>query len=254
MAYSDTEQPTTIKMPAIQNKTNITEKKTIDYIKFRRPAVKHSYQDYEFRYDQFEAYVIKEGWQGNEIKNVSIIKKMWNKLVASGEENDGNVIIDNCGGFEEATADDDDDDEVEDWDEYDVDEVWEYITEDVDYGDCFAECADEECSSPEQKEAEKKTQEEREAHCEKMREADRLRKIAEEVLNEERRAIMAAEKIDYAPEAIRQAILSAADLFKNESITNTDEMKIKALKNDARNRLLDQMKDLVVQLKMISKW
>jgi hypothetical protein len=241
--------------------------KTIKTITFRRNAVKRYYETYDLTYKDFAAKIREDGWDGKEVKDGSLIKKLWDELVENGQRcwNDTGVSIDVDAEIDHDAEDD------EDWDEEEANDlVWEYIFNDVTYDDSFPECAEEGCDStvinegekceecsktPEQKEAEaKKKEEEKEKHkawliTQQQKTAEQTKK-AEEYAKKQKE-----ERIENAPEAIRYAILSAAELYKVEPTTEEDEQwKVKAMKNVARIRLLDQMKDLVVQLKMVAKW
>lgn len=253
-------------MTTIQNKTTTTIKKPINSITFVRQATKSYQETYDLSYDEFHDKLYVDGWNGKKIKDEALIKNIWDELVEKGcDDGSGRTILDE---FDEAEHEDCE--EEEDWDYDDAQEkIWEFITDDVSSYDCFPSCSTEDCVSNVVNEGdkceecsktpeEKKKDEEREAryaeYRKNMEEASRKRMIAAEAFNKEQEKVALAQKIDNAPEKIHTAILEAVDIFKSGSTEDTAEMKIKAMKNDARLRILDQMKDLVMQLKMISKW
>lgn len=242
-------------------------KKTIKTITFRRPVVLNYCECYELTYKDFAAKIRKDGWDGKEVKDGSIIKKLWDELAEATGCDD---VIDLDDDVQQ-----DGEDNWESWDEEDAEEkVWDYILNDMTFEDCFPECAEEGCSSTVINEGEKcedcsKTPEQREKEAaEKEKEkANAEKKAGESAVFWAKRNAEAAERIitarneriENAPEVIRNAILSAAKLYEVEptataTIAEDEQWKIKAMKNVARIRLLDQMKDLVVQLKMVAKW
>lgn len=247
-------------------------KKTIKKIYFRRNAVKRYYENYTLTYNDFVAKINKDGWEGKELKNKSVIKSLWDELVEEGGRcwDNSAVVIDVDADIPEYDAEED-----EEWDEDDAEEnVWMYITDDVTYTDSFPECAEEGCDStvlnegekceecsktPEQKEEEAKKKEKNRLEWIAKVEEDRLKQIAwreeKEAKQKEYEKKQKEERIANAPETIRQAILTAAALYKVEPTTEDDEQwKIKAMKNVARHRILGKMKELVAELEEVAKW
>lgn len=220
-----------------------TEIKSFKMITFRRHITKTYCESAEMTYGEFASYIRKNGMGGKKITDDETIKKMWDQLANSGDdEGDGVAVVDT----EQEREYDDNDDEC--WD--DDDELWDYIA-DFDFDeDCFPEPED--TRTPEQKEKEAAEKEKADAEKAAASAAFWAKRNAEAA---ERIITARNERIENAPEVIRSAILSAAELYKVEPTTEDDEQwKIKAMKNVARHRLLDQMKDLVVQLKMVAKW
>jgi hypothetical protein len=258
------------------NNTTAPAKKTTKKIYFRRSAIKRYYENYTLTYKDFVAKISKDGWEGKEIKDKNVIKELWDNLAEQGSRcwDDSAVVID-VDADAEFDAEDD-----EDWDEDDAEEnVWMYIHDEVSYDDCFPECAEEGCNSnvinegekceecsktPEQKEAEAKKKEKNRLEWIAKVEEDRLKQIAwreeKEKKAEEYAKKQKEERIENAPETIRQAILTVAELYNARmdeariAEDGEEQWKVKAMKNVARQRILDQMKDLVVQLKMVAKW
>jgi hypothetical protein len=232
-------------------------KKTIKFITFRRTAIKNYYETYDLTYNDFVAKISKDGWEGKEIKDKSIIKELWDELAEDGVRcwNDSAVVIDVDSDTPQYDGED------EDWDEDDAEEnIWDFI-ENFDYN-CTITPEPE--KTPEQKAEEEKAKEKERLEWIAKVEEDRLKQIAwreeKEAKQKEYAKKQKEEEIENAPEAIRRAILTTAKLY-NERMDEAkiaedgeEQWKVKAMKNVAQNRLLNQMNDLVVQLKMVAKW
>lgn len=242
------------------NKITMTEpaKKTIKTITFRRPATKNYCECYELTYKDFAAKIRKDGWDGKEVKDGCLIKKIWDELA----EETG------CDGVIDVDADVQHDGDDEDWDEDDAEEnVWEYIYNEVIYTNSFPECAEEGCIADVINEGEKceecsKTPEQKAEDEERIKKntasmnADLERQAAESKKQaEEYKKKMDAHWTVCNVESIKTAVDKAKQFFKVEPTTEDDEQwKIKAMRNVARHRILDQMKGLVAQLEEIAKW
>jgi hypothetical protein len=207
-------------------------------------------------YGEFSKHLRTDGLDGKKITDDETIKRMWDELANSGDDTgDGTARVDT----EKEQEYDECDEEGECWD--DDDDLWDFI-DNFDFDeDCFPEPED--TRTPEEKEKAEKEKAELDAKKKEEEKKEAEKKASEAVVFWAKRNAEAAERIitarneriENAPEVIRQAILSAAELYKVEPTTEEDEQwKVKAMKNVARNRLLDQMKDLVVQLKMVAKW
>lgn len=220
-----------------------TDMKSFKMITFFRRITKTYCENAEMTYGEFSKHLRTEGLDGKKITDDETIKKMWDQLANSGDDTgDGEARVDT---EHEQEYDESEDDQC--WD--DDEDLWDFI-ENFDFEDCFPEPED--TRTPEQKEkeaAEKEKEAAEKAAASAAFWAKRNAEAAERIITARN------ERIENAPEAIRSAILTAAELYKNEPIGEEDEQwKIKAMKNVARIRLLDQMKDLVVQLKMVAKW
>ena len=211
-------------------------------ITFTRRITKTYYENAEMTYGEFSKHLREEGLGDKKITDDETIKKMWDELANSGDDvGNGVARVDT----EQEKEYDDCDDEC--WD--DDDDLWDFI-ENYDFDECFPEPED------------TRTPEEKEKEAAEKEKADAEKAAASAAFWEKRNAEAAEriitarnERIENAPEVIRSSILAAAELYKVEPTTEDDEQwKIKAMKNVARIRLLDQMKDLVVQLKMVAKW
>ena len=244
-------------------------KKTIKTVTFRRNAIKRYYETYDLTYNDFAAKIREDGWDGKEVKDGSLIKKLWDELVEDGRQcwSDTGVCIDVDADIDHDAEDD------EDWDEEEANDlVWEYIFNDVSYTDSFPECAEEGCDStvinegekceecsktPEQKEEEaKKKAEEKEKHkawliVQQQKTAEQKKK-AEEYEKKQKE-----ERIANAPKNLLNAISSAAELYQHPPSPPTEEdeqWKVKAMKTVARQRILGKMKELVAELEEVAKW
>lgn len=221
-----------------------TDMKSFKMVTFRRHITKSYSETAEMTYGEFASHIRKNGLGDKKITDDETIKKMWDELANSGDDEGDGVAVHNT-----ETEKDYEDNDDEAWD--DDEDLWEYI-ENYNFDECFPEPED--TRTPEQKEKEAKEKAELDA---KNKEFFEKRAAEQKKRVEEYAAKQRAERIENAPESIRQAILTAAELYKVEPSPPTEEdeqWKIKAMKNVARHRILDQMKELVVQLKMVAKW
>ena len=244
-----------------------TEIKSFKMITFRRHITKSYCETAEMGYGEFASYIRKNGLGDLKITDDEIIKKMWDELANSGEdEGDGVALVDT----EQEKEYDDDDDEC--WD--DDDELWDYIM-DFDFEEVLPVCVVDGCGSGVANEGEKcekcvkkekadaeKTPEQKEKEA--AEEQERLRKRGLEevkrIAEQKKQAEEYAKRMDAHwtvcnVESIKTAVDKAKQFFKVEPTTEEDEQwKIKAMRNVARHRILDQMKGLVAQLEEVAKW
>jgi hypothetical protein len=219
-----------------------TENKSFTIINFFRRITKTYCENAEMTYGEFASHLRKNGLGGKKITDDEIIKKMWDELANSGDDDgNGEARVDT----EQEREYDECDDEC--WD--DEDDLWDFI-ENFDYEDCFPEPED--TRTPEQKEKEAKEKAEREA---KEKEAAEKRAAEYKKHAEEYAAKQKAERIANAPKNLLNVISMAADLYKVEPTTEEDEQwKIKAMRSVARQRILGKMKELVAELEEVAKW
>ena len=239
-----------------------TETKSYKMITFRRHITKTYCEAAEITYGEFAAYIRKNGLGDLKITDDEVIKRLWDELANSGEDNgDGEAGVDT-----EMEKEYDDGDE-ECWDD---DDVWDFI-ENYNYDEVLPSCVSEGCGyaalkdgekcekcvkeaakTPEQKEKDEKEKEEREA---KAKELFEKRAAEMKAQAEEYKKKMEAHWNVCNVESIKTAVDKAKQYFKVEPTTEDDEQwKIKAMRNVARHRILDQMKGLVAQLEEIAKW
>ena len=217
-------------------------KKTIKKIIFRRQAIKRFYENYDLTYHDFATTIRKDGWKGKEIKEESLIKKLWDTLVEEGGRcwNDSAVVID-------VDADTDyDAEEDEEWEDYDAEEnVWMYIQDEVSYDHCFPESAE---KTPEQKEEEAKKKEE-----EAEKRAAESKKQAEEYAKK-----MDAHWTVCSVESIKTAIVKAEQFFKPKATGPLPPLlsreAMERMRNSRRCEILADMSKLVAELEDVAKW
>jgi chemotaxis protein histidine kinase CheA len=221
-----------------------TEIKSFKMITFRRHITKSYFETAEMTYGEFASYIRKNGMGGKKITDDEIIKKMWDELANSGEdEGDGVAVVDT----EQEKEYDDVDDEC--WD--DDDELWDYIA-DFDFEDCFPEPED--TRTPEQKAEDEKKKAEKEAKEKEFFEkrAAEQKKHAEAYAEKQK-----AERIANAPKNILNVISLAAELYQHPPSPPNEEdeqWKIKVMRTVARQRILGKMKELVAELEEVAKW
>lgn len=240
-----------------------TETKSFKMIAFTRRITKTYYETAEMGYGEFSKHLRKEGLDGKKITDDETIKKMWDELANSGDDvGDGVARVDT----EQEKEYDDGDDEC--WD--DDDDLWDFI-ENYDFDEVLPPCVGEGCGRAVLKEGEKcetcvkeaaKTPEQKEKDA---KEKERLEEYAKQMA-EKRAAEMKKQAEEYKKkmdahwticnvESIKTAVDKAKQYFKVEQTTEEDEQwKIKAMRNVARHRILDQMKGLVAQLEEVAKW
>ena len=221
-----------------------TDMKSFTMITFRRNITKHYCESAEMTYGEFASYIRKNGMGGKKITDDETIKKMWDQLANSGDDDgDGEAVVDT-----EMEKDyDDNDDEC--WD--DDDELWDYIA-DFDFEDCFPEPED--TRTPEQKEKEAKEKAELDA---RMKEFHEKRNAESKKQAEEYAKRMNAERIANAPKNILNVISLAAELYQHPPSPPNEEdeqWKIKVMRSVARQRILGKMKELVAELEEVAKW
>ena len=223
-----------------------TENKSFTTITFRRHITKSYCESVEMRYGEFASHLRKNGLDGKKITDDEIIKKMWDQLANSGDdEGDGTALVDT----EQEREYDDCDDECWEYEDEPHDDLWDFV-ENFDYEDCFPEPED--TRTPEQKEKDEKEKAEREA---KEKEAAEKRAAEYKKHAEEYAAKQKAERIANVPKNLLNVISMAADLYKVEPTTEEDEQwKIKAMRSVARQRILGKMKELVAELEEVAKW
>jgi len=243
-----------------------TETKSYKMITFTRRITKIYYENAEMTYGEFSKHLRTEGLDGKKITDDETIKKMWDELANSGDDvGNGVARVDT----EQEREYDDGDDEC--WD--DDDDLWDFI-ENYDFDEVLPQCVNAGCLSTTSKEGEKcewcvkrekeeaeKTPEQKEK--EYNEEQERLRKRG---LEEEKRAIaMKKQAEEYKKkmeahwnvcnvESIKTAVDKAKQYFKVEQTEDDEQWKIKAMRNVARHRILDQMAGLVAQLEEVAKW
>ena len=243
-----------------------TETKSYKMITFRRHITKTYCEAAEITYGEFAAYIRKNGLGDRDIKDDEVIKRLWDELANSGEDNgDGEAGVDT-----EMEKEYDDGDE-ECWDD---DDVWDFI-ENFNYDEDLPVCVVDKCRKEVSNEGEKcwlcLTKEKEEAKKTPEQKEKEAKELADWKAAEEKRAAeskkkaeefqlaatarWAADRIANAPKNILTAVSAAADIFKVEPTTEEDEQwKIKAMRNVARHRILGKMKELVAELEEIAKW
>jgi hypothetical protein len=248
-------------MSDIKITTTEPAKKTIKSITFRRPATKNYYECYELTYKDFAAKIRKDGWDGKEVKDGSLIKKIWEELAEeTGCDNAINI---------DADVQHDGDDE--DWDEDDAEEnVWMYIHDEVIYTNSFPECAEEGCVADVINEGEKceecsKTPEQ------KAEDEERHKKHKESMLAslDQRAAESKKQAEEYATkmdahwticnvESIKTAVVKAEQFFKPKTTGELPPMlsreAMERVRNNRRCEILAEMSKLVAELEEVAKW
>jgi len=248
-----------------------TETKSYKTINFVRHITKKYEENYAMNYDEFAAYLRKEGWNNKEFKDDEPIKKMWDHLANSGDDTgEGEVLIDT-----EIEQDNDhfDDEEWEDGEE----EVWDYIMN-TDIEEVLPTCVVEGCSktviyegekcwscvelakkeaekTPEQKEEEAKKKAVRDAVAKEIREQQsaEMKKQADEY-----REKRLAEQKAKAPADLRHAIFLAKNIFKPKPTGELPPMVSREAMEQTRNyrrcEILAKMDALVEELVEVAKW
>jgi len=238
-------------------------------IAFTRRITKTYYETAEMTYGEFAVRLRKNGLGDLKITDDETIKKLWDELANYGDDvGNGVARVDT----EQEKEYDDVDDEC--WEYDDDDELWDFI-ENYNFDEVLPQCVNAGCLSAVASEGEKcekcvkrekeeaaKTPEQKEK--EYAEEQERLRKRG---LEEEKRAIEQKKQAEEYKkrmeahwnvcnvESIKTAVDKAKQYFKVEPTTEEDEQwKIKAMRNVARHRILDQMKGLVAQLEEVGKW
>jgi len=239
-----------------------TETKSYKMITFRRHITKIYYEAAEMTYGEFSKHLRTEGLDGKKITDDELIKKMWDELANSGEDN-GNGVA----GVDTEMEKEYDDGDEECWD--DDDDLWDFI-ENFDFDEVLPPCVGEGCGSSVLKDGEKcekcvkeaeKTPEQKAEDAKKKAEADRQ---SNEWI-EKRNAEMKKQAEEYKKkmeahwnvcnvESIKTAVDKAKQYFKVEQTEDDEQWKIKAMRNVARHRILDQMAGLVAQLEEVAKW
>jgi len=241
-----------------------TETKSFNIITFARRITKIYYENAEMTYGEFSKRLRTEGLDGKKITDDETIKKMWDELANSGDDTgDGTARVDT----EREEEYDECDEEGECWD--DEDDLWDFI-ENFDFDEVLPPCVGEGCGSAVLKEGEKcekcvkeaeKTPEQKEFD----REIKEKKRLAEEKEQTERNERMKKQAEEYKKkmeahwnvcnvESIKTAVDKAKQYFKVEQTEDDEQWKIKAMRNVARHRILDQMAGLVAQLEEVAKW
>ena len=246
-----------------------TDMKSFKMITFRRHITKIYCESAEMTYGEFASYIRKNGLGDIKITDDEVIKRMWDELANSGDdEGDGVAVVD--------TEMEKDYDEVDDeaWD--DDDDLWEFI-DNYNFDEVLPECVVSGCVYGVPKEGEKcekcvkkekadaeKTPEQKEKEA--AEEQERLRKrgleeakrIAEQKKREaEYVAKRKAEQIANASKNILTAISAATDIYQHPPSPPNEEdeqWKIKVMRSVARQRILGKMKELVAELEEVAKW
>lgn len=239
-----------------------TETKSYKMITFTRRITKIYDEAAEMTYGEFSKHLRKEGLDGKKITDDETIKKMWDELANSGEDvGSGTARVDT----EQEKEYDDGDEEC--WD--DDDDLWDFI-ENFDFDEVLPPCVGEGCGravlkegekcekcvkeaekTPEQKEKEAK---ERAASAAWVNEMNEKRAIEMKKQAEEYKKKMEAHWNVCNVESIKTAVDKAKQYFKVEQTEEDEQWKIKAMRNVARHRILDQMAGLVAQLEEVAKW